>query len=541
MSRTVIPATDISLSQLLVLLEQLGISGTGIEVSPDHIFTGNTRTLAETARDTYFTNNPSERINGLIIIIAFGGTAERQIWDGSNWDVLDQQTLSQVDRDTLDSITALTTNNLLIGSMAGVESIPVEYNASLNRVISSLDWEFPADSIFVSENLKLGGANLAFSVGDIASDRNGFLVAYTYDTTGNVRPFIRALTTSSTTPSQSDKSSNFNTTTCEHTLVSSSNYLITKYTLESTDTALATVTLRRDSHTGAIISQYRNVSFTANTPTDVFDAFNDNETPFFTNANEIYYLTVEGVTLKGKGTPNVNFEPFYESEGFTWAQKDVALLEDLTFQHPIITSFSLTGFNTQVDAGTVINGQQSISWTITNLNNIQGDLTLEVAGNEISSSISSSSSVYSFTFPATTLNAGESVALRLSGVDTHGNVFSRTYTIRARVQSEALYYGVVSDITPANIDETTLTEYDILAGSQFDASFNIPANSYAVLLSPADKEIASIVDKTFTQEILNDFTKTSSAKQISSQSYDLYTHQNQSSITGILSTRVRIA
>ena len=62
--------------------------GTG-GVRPEHVFTGADRAAAETARDAYFTTNPSERVAGLEILLSWGTdpnlSGVMQFWNGSAW------------------------------------------------------------------------------------------------------------------------------------------------------------------------------------------------------------------------------------------------------------------------------------------------------------------------------------------------------------------------------------------------------------------------------------------------------------------------
>jgi hypothetical protein len=229
----------------------------------------------------------------------------------------------------------------------------------------------------------------------------------------------------------------------------------------------------------------------------------------------------------------------YKSRPFT--DERIALLKEIgTYQVPSITSFSISGQHTQVDAGTALSGSKTFIFDVENPSNIEGTLTLKQGNSDLLTGISPTATSTSAAITSVTLGSGQSVTFTLEGVSTNGSTVSKSFTVRARVQSEALYYGVVTDITPTNINESSLTEYDVTAGTSFDASFVIPSNDYAVILSPADREITSITDTTFNQAILADFTKTDNAKTINSQQYDLYTHRNQASVQGTLNTNIRI-
>ena len=67
------------------------------------------------------------------------------------------------------------------------------YDVSNGRIVSNVPLQVPAGTLYVSENLSIGGSNLAFFVRDVAGNRTGFLTAYSYDSTGSTSPHFREL------------------------------------------------------------------------------------------------------------------------------------------------------------------------------------------------------------------------------------------------------------------------------------------------------------------------------------------------------------
>ncbi len=246
----------------------------------------------------------------------------------------------------------------------------------------------------------------------------------------------------------------------------------------------------------------------------------------FEGRNVTITVQADSVSLLGNGTL-----PYFRISHGAGTPTPIAYLSDVRFDHPEVISFSARGQHTQVDAGTSFTGTFTFDYAVTFPDNIVGTGTLTQAGNVLSGTISKTNTEVVVSITDFTLGSGESEIFTLSFTDTLGNTFSRSFTIRARDQTEALYYGVVSDVTPANIDESTLTEHDIVSSSSFNINTNVANNSYIVILSPSDREVNSIINTALnTGNIVADFTKTENALTINSQSYDLYTRQNLSDV-----------
>lgn len=212
-----------------------------------------------------------------------------------------------------------------------------------------------------------------------------------------------------------------------------------------------------------------------------------------------------------------------------------------TFNAPTIDSFSIQNQATTVDGGTAISGSQTFLYSVTNSSSITGTGTLRQGSTVLSTTVSPTGTSLAQTVNAVNLAAGESVTWTLEFTTTMGGTVSRTFTVRARQQAEILYYGIMATNIAATVDVSTLTIQDVFAGTQFNADFVIPNTQYAVILSPADRDITEILERTFSEQILSDFTKTENARTISGQMYDAYVHQNSGGVQGTLATRITVS
>lgn len=283
-----------------------------LQINANHFFIGSDKADAISERTAYFASNPTELVEGVVTALVYGSTAERQIYSGVDWIDLDTAALTQEDRLILDSIIALENNKMIVSSLDGLKNIEVIFDEANNRMISNIDWEFPASSIFVSENLKISGANLAFGVTDLAGKRNGFLIAHTYNETGSQKPFYRKLKPSTNAPQQllsnTTKSGKFTVP-----FLSAGNHLITKLTVESSESSIGTIAVVKD----GVEIEKKTMSFVANEETIVIDTFNKFDGSFYLENDVEYSFVFSNVTLKGTGE-NENFINYFKTEAFDW-------------------------------------------------------------------------------------------------------------------------------------------------------------------------------------------------------------------------------
>lgn len=251
-----------------------------------------------------------------------------------------------------------------------------------------------------------------------------------------------------------------------------------------------------------------------------------------------YTITIRSestVQLRG----NSSDEIFLRLIGHRWELVTVATTDDLNYQSPVITVFNIEGQSSTVDPTTITGGTKNFNITVTNPANVSGDIEIFMNNSSLGI-VSPFLSSVALTVPEITLTAGQSVTFSARGTNTRGVSIRKDFVIRARQPQETLYQGVLADVVPANIDETTLTSDLVSSGTTLDIDFVIPNTQYAVMLVPANLDITSIIERTFNQEILSSFTKTEDAKIIGGLQYDLYTHQNNSNVQGTLAVTIRI-
>ena len=272
---------------------------------------------------------------------------------------------------------------------------------SPDAVVSSKSFQFPPDTVFVSQNLGLEGAGEAFAVLDRASDRRGYLVAYERGS-GN-KPFYRKLGDPALDVTiQGAKDTDSGGQNTSHNLILKANRLVTKLYLESTETVTgASINIRRGQY---LIASAANVSFTANTVKEI-----DIPPGIFCPNGAILVIEVEGVTLKGTGTPGTDFELFLKVDNFEFTTESLLSEGDIlngthtgltiqrnnatgrldfsvtgsSFNAPSIDSFSIQNQPTEVVAGTTISGTQTFLYDVRNPENVAGDLTLTQAGTQL--------------------------------------------------------------------------------------------------------------------------------------------------------------
>lgn len=213
-------------------------------------------------------------------------------------------------------------------------------------------------------------------------------------------------------------------------------------------------------------------------------------------------------------------------------------------QTPVINSFSIQGQSTSVDAGTALTGSQVFNYSVTNPSQVgTGTITQTSGGTTgtLSAAVDPTQTSISLTVTDATLAAGQEAVFTLTFPINSGGNLTRAFTVRARTPAETLYYGTMATNDAATVDVSTLTIQEVRAGTSFNADFALDNTHYATILSPADREISSITERTFSAPILTDFTKTDNVRTISGQQYDSYVHQNNSGATATLATTIQVS
>lgn len=588
-----------------------GATSGDASVNPRTVSPASSLSAAESVRDAYATANPTwlasyDADNELNIILLYTSASNifvlYQVRSGSAWvtnsSVVALQgeqggmgNISPGDEAILDSFASIAEGRLVVRSADGLTQIPAMYDSTLNRVvfempIQSPEGIFEGNTVFVSENLAIGGSGLAFSIFDIANDRYGFLVGYRYTSTGSTVPFYRKLNPGSP-QQQLTKDTNSGSANFQTTITTSGDFLITKFVTESTETATGEIVIRETSHTGQEIGRYE-IAFTANTPTTIFDVFANQDSPIFVENATTYYITVSGVTLKGTGTGN-NFEVYMQTEGLAWQERDILTVDDFSAEIIRDELATLTGndrlsitnlkdvdetvediIGTKVVAGTGIsvsyndtNGETTISATSTSFDapritnfaidipsrinqntdlnvsktltfdlihsaSIQGNLTLEVTtgtNQTVSSPFVEGANSKTVTLAGINTSSVSTLTFKLTGTDTQGNTFeSNTVTVSVRTPSahEQFYYGLSNTNNPASIDTSTMVSNEATTGTHLVATGAVTSGQYFIILVPTDHDITSIVDDVLQQDVTSIFTKTTNVRLINSQQYNSY-------------------
>lgn len=190
---------------------------------------------------------------------------------------------------------------------------------------------------------------------------------------------------------------------------------------------------------------------------------------------------------------------------------------------PVFTSFTVS-INQNVADGTTLSGTQTFTWTVTNTNNISGNLTIADDGGNLSTSIVPTSSPQDLTITTQTLNAGETATFTISGTDTNANPFSRNYVVTAAAESEFLYWDLSDSNNPASIVVANMESAAITGSGQ-----TIPAsigpttlNDYIIILAPSDNDLSQIINTALNVNVISTYTKTTNVRQIGGQNYNSY-------------------
>lgn len=565
-----------------------GGGGGGFTLGPaQNVFTGATRTAAETARDTYFTANPTnlasynadttlnirlEYTSGSNTIALFQvrngagdtwldnssaiGVAGQAGQDGSDGSRFEFAT--EAERDTffaanLDMLIAqlpisvtVDVDTVAIQTWGGATN-PASYDNTLWRAssIRSGTQSFELDEAIV---ISSGGENVVFTSKNSNIQYHPLWQNYTAGRQGAVARMRDAEQTFVAQPTDTDTITNPNWTQN----IAAARPVLNPGTSDEDGQTVHWVEYNLDASSVTtnirIQSFLNNVKFleenfpTVTRPdsgivrfefTNPFDAFvGDDFENLITSVDGDVVLLGDS----GTGVPYINVNAqFFNDE-------PIALLSDiLTTSPPVVTQFRIQGQATSVAAGTALSGSQTFQYQVTNTDQITGMGVIRQGSTVLTSAVSPTGSSITQSINPVNLAAGESVVWTLEFTTTAGTTISRTFTVRARQQAESLYWGVMPTDEDDTIAVDTLTLQEVVAGTQFDADFDIPNTQYAVILSPADREISSILEQTFNQEVLTDFAKTENVRTIGGQQYDSYVHQNNAGTQGILSTRITVS
>lgn len=270
--------------------------------------------------------------------------------------------------------------------------------------------------------------------------------------------------------------------------------------------------------------------------------------PYFLDGETYFveYTATQDVTFLGTGT-GVNFRPYTVNRGWPYSETTVGLLVDsMTTSEttwssqriqqaidaispnmpvPRFTAFSVDIPDT-LTAGTPQTGTHTFTWSIENIQNVSGTLTISQDGTDLSTTVDPALGTIDLTINDFTLAVGESETFTISGSDvqTPANTFTRNDVKRVPQPHEFLYEDRQSTNNFATVDISLLTAIDITASGQ---TITVSRGAGQVgdffgILVPADEDISEIRDTTFNQDITEAFTRTENARVINSINYNSY-------------------
>ena len=213
-----------------------------------------------------------------------------------------------------------------------------------------------------------------------------------------------------------------------------------------------------------------------------------------------------------------------------------------TFNAPQITALSISGLTDPTPpVGTALGGARTITFTVTNQTNIQGNLTFLWDASPIATDVDPGTGTAAVTIPATTTTAGTTHTGTLRGTNTQGATFERSVTFRSGDSHELGYWAVRAANDFATTDISNLTSFDVSqSGTVFDINATIPSQNYIGILLPEDRELVLLTNPNAlnpSDDIRGDFTTTTNARVIGSRNFTLYVEQNLSAFQGTLSLR----
>lgn len=197
-----------------------------------------------------------------------------------------------------------------------------------------------------------------------------------------------------------------------------------------------------------------------------------------------------------------------------------------------------------VNVGTDLNTARTVQFTTTNTSDIATLELVVTPGDNQTITVPASDGAHSqaVTLSGISTASAGTITFQIRGTRTGGQAIMsnvQTVTIRAVGADEQAYYGVrpTNDFVTVNV--ASLTAVDVQPpGSQYTISGSWPATQFVGILEPTDRPITSIVETAFNQETLSTWTRTSNARTISGQTYDLLVQQNNSGTTGTFEFRV---
>ena len=219
--------------------------------------------------------------------------------------------------------------------------------------------------------------------------------------------------------------------------------------------------------------------------------------------------------------------------------------------NPSFHEFSITTIANRVDLNTVLNGSQTIRFSVTNHGdvasatvqadpNTQDDF--EDVGTLVVPTIDGVQT-QDIVFSGLTTNTAKIISFRIRAIDNQGNVhISNEYDVDVRNLStnEFAYYGVLAtENQAATVDLSTLTSVDVTnSGTIYNISESIPNTHVLVILSPDNRDPISIFNTVSNREAIDTFNSTTNVRTENGTQYNLRVSTNNSGFQGTGSYRI---
>lgn len=191
---------------------------------------------------------------------------------------------------------------------------------------------------------------------------------------------------------------------------------------------------------------------------------------------------------------------------------------------PSIRQFRILNVGPAVDADFNLTGTQTFEFMIENASAVVGNLTIQQAGANLSTTIPPANTTASLTVNTILLAAGNSVVFTLSGTDGV-TPFSDTYTVRARTADEYVYIGTDADGDLTGFDPTTGTRFAQEGVSQLINAPTWSGNEHLVISYNATLgALAEITIAGINQ--IDAFTRNVNAVLVNGIAFDVYVSDN---------------
>lgn len=211
---------------------------------------------------------------------------------------------------------------------------------------------------------------------------------------------------------------------------------------------------------------------------------------------------------------------------------------DVTGTTPPVTTnasvhnFAISTITSPVNLNTLLNGNQTISFSTTNTSDITA-LTLTGLGDDVSLTVPSNDGTHTQTVLIANANTASATTFnaQIRGTTTGGQTItsnSVSIVVRDQQSSELAYYGVRATNDFATTDLANLSSVDVTPpGQTYTISGSWPTGETVGILEPANRAVSSIIETAFNTETYPDrWDVQTSARTINSQAYNLLTIVN---------------